>query len=785
MKKLTLLPILLATVCTALSQSAALDFGSGSQVRNSIIFENRSVPAVSSGVSVRFSASDAALPTGNENVHLPVTPFSSDFRINMGSLAFDRGSSTYLNAWDTLDLDFNPRVSCQDLDIGAFEHHILPTQITVQPTLAGRVCEGANVLLEVQATGQGITFQWQRNGVNLVGRTSSILALPNVSIADTGYYRVIVFGACCNDTSDLVRVNVDLRPVVVARDDVEITAGDNVTLYTVSSTGTVFWFESDFETAVLNLNLTNITDNKHFYAVATNGVCPDTAVATVFITIVGAPCMVRTYDDVTVCPGEPHRLLIRDASVTARWFLAGTGMEIPNTSLVRPSETSQFVLVGFNENDEVCARDTLVITVPQINFTVRDDARVCIGSEVQFYSTPQADWWFDQNNNPLQAGNFSFTPPPGQTSIFIAQFTDPATNCTVRDTVSIFVNPPDLSLPFANLVEPGEYHLTVCEGDLVHLQTNIDPIFVDWRNAANQSQATDPTITATQSTTFRAWAWDAICGDIYVNLTLTVQPLPAFEVIAQEPVFAGTSVNLGSIPNTPIWTDMDGTRVFPPLELHQTQSFIGVFVYGTCQITDTLTIEVAGDRPPPPPAMQVTFSTTIASNRDCDNGTMTVTVTGGVPPYDFEWTRVGSDGSYTWYDFNNPTGQLQQFNVVAGTYSFIVFDSEGEHIEFQIPVPCEHEQPMPSILVTPNGDGKNDYLWIENIEFFPINTVTIINSYGAEIVRIQNFNNQDVVWRGQDSRGRYVPDGTYWYVVEAQGVQPMVGWIIVRLSPGR
>ena len=183
--------------------------------------------------------------------------------------------------------------------------------------------------------------------------------------------------------------------------------------------------------------------------------------------------------------------------------------------------------------------------------------------------------------------------------------------------------------------------------------------------------------------------------------------------------------------------------------------------------------------------MEVSFTTTIATNRECDNAGVTVTVTGGTPPYDFEWTRVGHDDF--WQQPNNLDGVLRLFNVVSGVYNFIIFDSEENYLRVQIPVRCEHEQVMPTILVTPNNDGLNDYLYIAEIEFFPINTVTIISSYGAEIMRIQNYCNHDPNrrWGGQNRAGQYVPDGTYWYVVQAHGVPPMTGWIIVRGSPGR
>ena len=789
--------VLLLLFCStsfALSPSV-LDLATGSRVKNSIIFENPGATPVSANVVVSFSASDSILPAGNNNVHLPQTPFSSGFRVNMKSLAFDRGNRAYLNPTDTLDLAFNPRVSCDDVDIGAYEHPVLPTQITVQPTLEGRVCEGNSVVLHVEAVGEGITFQWQRNGVNLIGRTSPTLAITNVSLADTGDYRVIVFGVCCNDTSNVVRLDVDLRPMVVAMNDTTILSGENVTLYVREFIGTVFWFESDMETAVLNLNITNITESKQFFAVATNGVCVDTAIASVHIRVDGFACHVQTHPDSIICRGEPFRLLIYDATVTARWFVVETGVEIPNGSIVRVSETSQFVLKGFDGDGNVCATDTLTLMVPTIDFIVRDDVVICQGENILLYSTPPADLWFDGNNNPIGSGNIEIVPPLGRTVIYTAQLTDKTTGCVFREQVSVTTNPPDLRSLVGVRIAPQQYVLTVCEGDQIHLQTNVAPERVDWRqnpDSENLSLPNDPTVTATASNVFRAWVWDSICGDVYLDVTVTVQPMPDFEILPQPPIYAGTSISLVSVPSTPIWTDIYGTRVFMPITPKYTQYFIGILQYGYCEVRDTILVEVMDELPPPPPppppplppTIDVISITRPATNQDCDNAGITITVTGGVPPYDFEWRRMGYDG--VWRQ-SNSDGRLQLFNVSAGVYIFTVFDSEDSVLQFQVLVHCEHEQLMPSILVTPNNDGLNDYLFIENIDFFPINTVTIINSYGAKIIRIENYcnYNHNRRWGGQNNRGQYVPDGTYWYVVQVEGLSPMAGWIIVRASPGR
>jgi subtilisin-like proprotein convertase family protein len=75
--------------------------------------------------------------------------------------------------------------------------------ITVQPTPATQtICPGYTVNYSVTATGAGITYQWRKNGVNMVnggnvsGATSATLTLTNVSAADAATYTVVVSGTC-------------------------------------------------------------------------------------------------------------------------------------------------------------------------------------------------------------------------------------------------------------------------------------------------------------------------------------------------------------------------------------------------------------------------------------------------------------------------------------------------------------------------------------------------------------------------------------------------------------
>ena len=58
--------------------------------------------------------------------------------------------------------------------------------ITVQPTDQA-VTAGSNTVLSVQAI-YADNYQWQSNGVDMVGQTNSTLILPNVGVNNAGFY---------------------------------------------------------------------------------------------------------------------------------------------------------------------------------------------------------------------------------------------------------------------------------------------------------------------------------------------------------------------------------------------------------------------------------------------------------------------------------------------------------------------------------------------------------------------------------------------------------------------
>ncbi len=76
--------------------------------------------------------------------------------------------------------------------------------------------------------------------------------------------------------------------------------------------------------------------------------------------------------------------------------------------------------------------------------------------------------------------------------------------------------------------------------------------------------------------------------------------------------------------------------------------------------------------------------------------------------------------------------------------------------------------------ISPNNDGKNDSF---DLTGFNVRKLTIYNRYGTEVYSFSNYTNE---WKGQSNNGNELPDGTYYYIIERDGVEGRTGWIQIN-----
>ena len=86
-------------------------------------------------------------------------------------------------------------------------------------------------------------------------------------------------------------------------------------------------------------------------------------------------------------------------------------------------------------------------------------------------------------------------------------------------------------------------------------------------------------------------------------------------------------------------------------------------------------------------------------------------------------------------------------------------------------IPNENEVEVFNVI-SPNGDGINDVLTIDKIEFFPNNTLEIVNRWGVLVYKVNGYNNSNTFFNGYANQGKVIskskklPTGTYFYKLQ-------------------
>ncbi len=79
---------------------------------------------------------------------------------------------------------------------------------------------------------------------------------------------------------------------------------------------------------------------------------------------------------------------------------------------------------------------------------------------------------------------------------------------------------------------------------------------------------------------------------------------------------------------------------------------------------------------------------------------------------------------------------------------------------------------------SPNGDGVNDYLVIDNLEKYPNNHIMILNRWGNKLFEAKPYLND---WDGTTKNGNRPPAGTYFYILELEKGKPAKkGWFWIE-----
>ncbi len=159
----------------------------------------------------------------------------------------------------------------------------------------------------------------------------------------------------------------------------------------------------------------------------------------------------------------------------------------------------------------------------------------------------------------------------------------------------------------------------------------------------------------------------------------------------------------------------------------------------------------------PTPILEITQDTTINIGYDVQ-----LFVNGAI---NYLWTADPTlTGDSTSTPTVNPTISTMYTVRAENIYGCVTFDSVFVTV---IGVPKVRTVDV----ITPDGNGLNDQLFIEEIDRYPDNELVIINRWGQEVFRKKGYKND---WEGTNETGGVLPAGTYFYIIKFESVKTIL-----------
>ncbi|MGB5498823.1 MAG: gliding motility-associated C-terminal domain-containing protein, partial [Maribacter sp.] len=108
----------------------------------------------------------------------------------------------------------------------------------------------------------------------------------------------------------------------------------------------------------------------------------------------------------------------------------------------------------------------------------------------------------------------------------------------------------------------------------------------------------------------------------------------------------------------------------------------------------------------------------------------------------------------------------------------IILENNEASVEIVVNERSNNESGFLFNQFSPNGDGTNDFLIVNDIQDYPNNSIEIYDRYGNQVFEARPYDN---TWDGTRDNND-LPKGTYFYVLDlGDGSEISKGWIqIIR-----
>ena len=250
-----------------------------------------------------------------------------------------------------------------------------------------------------------------------------------------------------------------------------------------------------------------------------------------------------------------------------------------------------------------------------------------------------------------------------------------------------------------------------------------------------------------------------VCVDT-ITVLETIPITANFELLSICDVGDSADVNTniygGTPPYTTLWNTGDTSRNvmgLPPNNFAYTLTITDV---NNCIVNQFLIV-------PEILPMNSYMSSVGAVCKDDNNGSATIFVSEGTPPFSFRWL----------IDPNNIIEHESSSSIeylTPGEYVVEIIDDMGCKSSDTVLVKSSPEHCLIIYKAfSPNGDAIHEFWEIENIHFYPKALVVVYDRNGKQVYRRRDYRNEEeYAFGGKDQKGRLLPSGTYYYVIDLE-----------------
>ncbi len=310
------------------------------------------------------------------------------------------------------------------------------------------------------------------------------------------------------------------------------------------------------------------------------------------------------------------------------------------------------------------------------------------------------------------------------------------------------------------LVDAGPDTALNCAGESVNLigmaSGGVPPLSYYWSNS-NTSMTVQPL----QTTAYVLTATDDCDNVLTDTVEVTVPPYTPFTIVSSDSLnqfdcvgdvdsIFGYATSGGTPPYSYLWSTGSTDSLINVTFINPTVNYYLTITDG-CGLDSTLQFTYFSN--------QGTLDLQLSAPRQCRNADSTASIffeiEGGNPPYTM--ADVSVPFGVTGYTISDTTDAIIVENAKEGLYIFEVAAGCNEVAQDSVSltlITCEVSTPN---VMTPNGDGVNDELVFDGLQYHPNSELYVYNRWGSLVHSDMNYQNN---WNGGG-----LNDGLYYYVL--------------------